>query len=250
MAWVLRLVLFGLAFVVALAWMLPLSFVMKRSGAAAHGLAWERVEGTLWTGRLTGLAYGAQPVGEARLSLQPMALFSGVLRYDVDWTGLPGRGRARVSIGRGHVEAEQVVVDLVLANLPGLAREVRESGGTASLVASRVRFEDGSCVMAQGEARTSALQTVGARYGRALPELSGPIRCEGGMLVLPLEGESDEGERIDLMVRVGLVEASSVKASVRGASEAVEMQLALMGFVFEDGAYIYRRQARLVGGNF
>lgn len=248
MAWLLRLLLFALALAGALAWTLPLSFVMERSGAAAYGLTWQEAEGTLWNGRLSGVAYGAQPIGEARLALQPMALLSGVVRYDVDWTGPPGRGRARLSVGRGHVEAEHVVVDLTLANLPGLAREVRDSGGTASLTARRVRFEDGRCIAADGEARTTALKTVGARYGRALPELAGRIGCEAGMLVLPLEGESDEGERVDVLARVGLVDVSSVQASVRGASAALETRLALMGFVLEDGAYTYRKEARLAGG--
>ncbi len=245
---VLLIVLFLAAAILAGLSQLPLSYVLKQSGASSSGLSWARAEGTIWKGRITGLAYGAQPIGAAHLRLRPASLLGGHVSYDVQWAGPPGRGSGTLSAGRNE---DYAIADLRLeasiSALNGAADWVRANGGELRIRADKIRFSGGRCMEAVGTVSTDVLTRAAMAWGQTWPDVSGELSCDAGMLLVPLEGERNGAERVQAVARIGIVEASSVEASVVNADPQLENALALMGFVYENDAYIFRQSAAISG---
>lgn len=245
---VVLIILFLAAAIAAGLSQLPLSYVLNQSGVSSSGLSWARAEGTVWEGRITGLAYGAQPIGTARLHLQPAALLSGRVAYDVQWAGPPGRGSGLLSAGRGgDYSVADLRLEASISALNGAADWVRANGGELRVRADKVRFSKGRCAEAVGTVSTDVLTRAAIAWGQTWPDVSGELSCDAGMLVVPLEGERNGAERVQAVARIGMVEVSSVEASVVNADPQLENALALMGFVYENDAYVFRQSAALSG---
>lgn len=245
---VILIILFLAAAIIAGLSQLPLSYVLSQSGASNSGLSWARAEGTVWEGRVTGLAYGAQPIGTAHLRLQPGSLLAGRVAYDVQWAGPPGRGSGLLSLGGDQDYAvDDLRLEASISALNGAADWVRANGGELRVRADRIRFSDGRCAEAQGTVSTDVLTRAAMAWGQTWPDVSGELSCDAGMLIVPLEGERNGAERVEAVARIGLVEASSVEASVVNADPQLENALALMGFVYENDAYVFRQSAALSG---
>jgi general secretion pathway protein N len=95
------------------------------------------------------------------------------------------------------------------------------------------RFGRGECLHAQGRVRASLGAAIG---GLALPSgLSGEARCDGGMLLLPLAGQSGM-EALDL--RIGADGRYRATFRVRPSDDAARDRLVAAGFQLGEGGYL------------
>ncbi len=225
----------------------PLSFVMERAGAEAYGLNWREARGRVWNGRLDGLAFGAQPIGDVQLRIRPGALMSGRLSYRIDWSGPPGRGTGIVTTGAGGVALEGLRAEARVEELRGLTDVVRAAGGFVRVRADVLRFSGGRCDAARGTVATDVLANLAAAVGKSFGEIQGAIACDGAMLLIPAEAVSGAGDEFEATLRAGFAETSTLKATARTADPDFAAALSSLGFDFEDDAFVYRRQANLGG---
>ena len=117
------------------------------------------------------------------------------------------------------------------ARLSGLAGEVG-----AEIAA--LRFEGGACAEASGTARTDLLaRNAGAWGGWRGPELSGPVTCENGEVVVSLAGR-DASQTVE--ARVAISPTGSYRASVDIATREPGAQAVLPLFGFSPTASGWR----------
>lgn len=68
------IVIFAASLVFMLAVLTPLRLVLGMAGADEMGLSAERVEGPFWDGRVMGARAGALPLGDLKVSVNPLGL--------------------------------------------------------------------------------------------------------------------------------------------------------------------------------
>lgn len=246
MSWFLRGVIVLVVFVCAVIATLPLSFAL-RFVSPAPSLGWDQAQGTVWSGQLTGLRYGRQPIGTARVSLLPSRLLRGQFAYDLSLVGPVGRGRGQIILsGNNRIAFEDVGIRVNIASLVGLADRVRQLGGTADLSAQSIVLDRFQCVTARGAVSTDVITRAGDAYGRNWPMASGQLSCDRDMLLIPLDASTPAGETIEVRTRIGVSEVSSVHARIWGVDQEIETALALVGFQTVDGVHEYRRETQLM----
>ena len=213
------LIVFVAAFLVMLVACVPLGAVLSWSGLP---LTAQRVEGTLWAGRLTGAAVAGQPVGTVRTRLEVLPLFGGVVRLRTEAKG-PFTGKARLIAAGARQGADQVtgVVALDRIGLPNAS--IRLDNVTAA-------FERRRCLRAAGKARA---QVGGSGFLPQPVELTGAPACIEGRWTLPLAGET-QGTRVE--VQLGLLPDGAWRSEVIliPTDPALGQALAASGFT-QDG---------------
>lgn len=246
-----RRLVYALLFVAAFAVLLvagtPISFVLKRSGVGSTGLNWSGAAGTMFSGEMSGVSFGAQPIGDVALKLEAGELLKGRISYEITWSGLATSGRAVVGLGQDTVLLSGLNASLAVEHLVGLSDDIRRSGGSAAISNANVVFRNEACQSAAGTVSTDTVARALAAYGVSGGSLSGEMACDGPMLQLPVLGETGTGDRIEALLRVGLVEPSSVEARIATGSTEVGNLLVLQGFEPVNGTYSYRREAQLGG---
>jgi len=179
------LIVFVAAFIAMLIALIPLSAVL---GWSSLPLAAERVEGTLWGGKLTGAAIAGQPVGAVKTRLEILPLFGGVLRLRTETKG-QFTGKARLISAKTRMGVDLVTGVVAVEGLGLPDATVRLDNVTAA-------FDRGRCIRAAGKARAQ----VGG--GGILPqpvELTGVPVCIDGRWTLPLSGETG-GTRVEVQL--------------------------------------------------
>jgi len=238
---VLLFVLAALCLLIGLVWQVPLSYTMKQSGVAAHGLSWEQARGTIWAGEVTGAGWKGTPVGAAGLKLKPLSPLSGRLEYDILWRGPMGQGSGDAAFSSGGARAKDLKLNIALGAIPALRGELRNIDATVRLMDGSVHIKKGVCSTAKGTITTDLVRLGGEQLRRTWPDLTGNITCDQGELILPLTGAAASGERFSITVRMGLAGRFGLTARVEGADIETENALALYGFTYENGAYVLRR---------
>lgn len=246
--WTLRILLVLIVAIIAIAASVPLSVVTDQAARRVPGLGWTQVQGTIWQGRISGLYFGAQSLGDTELRLQPAALMSGQLAYDLRVTGSAVRGRGEVFASPATLGLRDLDLDATAAELVSLHDSVRAAGGSARIMAASIEIEGVTCRGAAGRVETDTLVALGASYGETLPRLAGELGCADGMILLNLTGTSETGVGVNIDGRFGLVRPSRLEASVEGASGEVALALDQLGFASEDGRLVYIHEQSLVGG--
>jgi general secretion pathway protein N len=161
---------------------IPLRLVLGWFGLGELGLTARRVDGSLWAGRLVEARFGEVALGDtgARLAFWP--LFLGRARIELDGEGArPLQGA--VTVGRHRLGVDDMTATLatgqLFAPLPVTSLDLDDA---------TVHFRDGQCERADGRVRATL---AGEAAGVPLPAtLSGPARCEGGALLLPLTSQA------------------------------------------------------------
>ncbi|GAB4570850.1 MAG: hypothetical protein Tsb008_00770 [Rhodothalassiaceae bacterium] len=118
------LALFLVAFAVFLIVRLPLAPFL--TGSLADGFGVANSSGTVWAGRVEGLTYRGRVLGNATLSLRPLALLTGQAVFDVRIHDGPLEGHLRFTssgndgfgLGPGRIRAQ---IQLLMPVLPGLS---------------------------------------------------------------------------------------------------------------------------------
>lgn len=247
--WILRLLLVLIVAAVAAVASVPLTIITDRAAARVPGLGWTQVQGTIWSGRISGLHVGAQAIGDTELNLRPISLIAGELSYDVRISGDALRGRGKVFATPSALGLRELDLLAEASGLVSLNDAVRAAGGSAQLRGGELLMEGLACRSGAGRIDTDTLVALGASYGESLPRLSGDLSCGDGMILLGLSGATDDSISVDIDGRFGLVEPSRLVASVEGASGEVALALDQLGFSRQEGRLVYIHERRLVGGS-
>ena len=217
-------VLFGALF--ALISKLPLGWVAPPLMPQQAGKSL-RYSGTIWNGQITGIDY----LGRAQFKLSPKALFSGGLQLSFT-TASPAitmSGQASANKLSNLRFAGQ------LAQLPTRDGRLKDLAGQVNFTVSEMEFGE-SCQSASGRAATDFLGRNRARWQWAGPNLSGPISCDEGDLIVNLAGsEADQTIRADL--RLSPNGSYSADISVQTRQPEAGVVLPLYGFDAVNGEF-------------
>lgn len=226
----------------------PLEFVLEKSGAKRLGLNWDEANGTWRTGRLTGVQYAGQPIGNINLDLQPAAFLAGQVAYDVDWQGSPGRGTGKVSIGRTAVKLNDINGQVQFEALRYLVDEVRASGARLTLQDGQIAFVDGACQEASGRVSSDVLTRMAAPYRQDASQFIGDIACDGDMLELFGSGSIGEAGSVTGNIRMGINEMSTLRVEISGADGGLGIALLDYGFEPSELGYMFEHSFQFMEG--
>ncbi|WP_182466821.1 type II secretion system protein N [Sphingomonas gilva] len=174
-------------FAAAIVLLFPLRMALGVVNAERLGLSAREARGPVWAGRLIEARWRGLALGDLDASLSPVQLLVGRVRLDLSGDG---DMRGAVSVSRNGAG-----IDDVSGRLP--VEGLFEGLPLGALIATDVsaRFADGVCDRAEGQVRaelSAALPGVSLAQG-----MTGRARCDGGALLLPLQGASGL-ERLDL----------------------------------------------------
>lgn len=224
-----RGIFFGVMLLLALLALLPMRLALDWFDT---GLTARRVDGSVWLGRLTEARAGDAPLGDLSARLSPIQMFVGRARVDVkNEAGIDGA----VSVSRNSVGVDDmtavVPVSAVFSPLPI---------ETLDLTDVSARFRDGQCANAEGRVRAAL---SGEIAGMNLTQgLTGNARCEGGALLLPLQGQSGM-ERLGIkLFEDGRYE---LDLTVQPGDPALGARLAEAGFRQTARGFVFSLQGRL-----
>ena len=223
---------------------IPLGFVLRKLPLNSMGVQWTQSEGTIWNGRIMGVYANGQPVGDVDLSLKPMSLVTFKPELEFQWGGAGGRGAGTIRLlGSDSVEARDVRFQQNVAELEGLANDVRAVGGTIRMSGGAVTIEDGACRSASGNFSADTLSLAAQQFGREFSDLTGTLSCSAGAFDIDLGGEGPAGDRVTIDASATLQGQGTIDVIVETQDREVETLLANAGFSREGEAWTYRRDA-------
>ncbi|WP_374764939.1 type II secretion system protein N [Yunchengibacter salinarum] len=204
----------------AVALFLPL----ERAGLSAAGAT-----GTLWRGRLTGNPDA--PVRLLSVTGAPASLLG--LTYRADWTAtgpaLRGRGTMTAAPGGALTFRDtDLTLDLSALDLNGPV-PVPLSGGLYLSLERAALSASGTCRDITGSVRSDLLRQSGMAPGFDAPVLSGPLRCEDGVVMAPLSGTAS-GVRITALWRLAPNGETDLRITVPDAPPDLADLLRRAGF--------------------
>lgn len=182
-----RRVLWIALFAVAIVALFPLRLALGMAGVERLGLSAREARGPVWAGRLIEARWRGLALGDLDASLSPAPLLVG--RARIDLSGADDM-RGAVSVSRNSAGIDDVTARLPIGGL-------FEGLPLGALVATdlSVRFANGACDRAEGQVRAElSAQLPGLSLAQGM---TGRARCDGGALLLPLQGASGM-ERLDL----------------------------------------------------
>ena len=220
--------LFGAMLVLLLLILLPMRAALGWIGAGDDGLVARSASGSVWGGRLTDVRFGGLSLGDMDAAVSPFALLLGRARIAVD-----GRDPLRPLHGAASISRHGVAVDSMTAHVLTGSLFAPVPVSAIDLDAVSVRFRDGQCDSADG--RVTATLANGGIAGITLPAtLSGPARCDGASLVVPLVSQAGtEG----ITIRIAGTGSYHADLSLRPGDPAAVARLTSAGFVEQGGAY-------------
>lgn len=230
-----RRAFFVCALLVALIALLPMRLVLGWLDLDGRGLAARKAEGSIWLGKLTETQLGEAPLGDLSAGLSPLQLFVGRARVNVESADERQGGIAGgVGVSRNSAGLDDVTGTIpVRAAFAPLPIETLELGDVS------IRFEDGQCARAEGRVRaTISGEIAGLNLAQGL---SGNARCEGGALLLPLQGQSGLERLMLKLFEDGRYELDLI---VRPSDPTLGERLLLGGFVQAQGGYVLSAQGR------
>lgn len=214
-------------FLLAMIALVPLRLVV----ANVPGLTARSVDGPAWSGTIRDLRAGPLPLGDVDAGLLPLPLLIG--RPEM-WIARHGTSAApfaaRAAGGEGWLRLSRVNGTVPLADgMAGLPV------ASASFTDFALRMEGGKCVEASGTASLTLSQ-----LSVLLPDaiaVSGQARCEGGALLVPMQGA---GGMEHLTLRVQGSGAWTADLALSGLPAEVSGPLVDMGFSARPGGIGFR----------
>ncbi len=230
-----RSLFFLCAFLIALVALIPLRLALGWLSLDQKGLSARKADGSIWLGSLTESRMGDAPLGDLSAQLSPIQLLVGRARVDI--ANREG-GAGRIAGGLG-VTRNSFGVDDLTAAIPVASVFAPLPIETLDLSDVSVRFEDGQCARADGQVKAALSgEIAGINLAQGL---TGNARCEGGALLLPLQGQSGM-ERLALkLFEDGRYE---LDLSVRPSDPALGQRLAASGFRQTAQGYAFKMQGR------
>lgn len=234
-------ILFAVCFAVTVIVTLPLSAVLRAANVEARGLSFSRASGTVWNGRIEGLRWRGHDLGAAQLAAQPWALFLGRLAADVALDGGVMAGGGSIALKPGGVAIDDLTLSANVADLPVL---LPLSGKVAIELAHADVGADG-CRRIDGAVHTDALVNRPAGLAWSGPELSGPMTCSGGAVVIPLKGDTG-AESIAVAMTLERDGSFGLRVEARTPNAAVVSILSAVGFVESGGVMTLTQRGRWI----
>ena len=174
------------------------------------------VRGTIWHGSVSGL-----PIfDKANLDITPLS-------RTVEFQAGQARNYASGTLTSTH--AKDLDLRLDLASVPFMDGRLQGLQGRVTAEISEARYKDQSCQSAVGTASTDVLKRNGGKIDWTGPELTGPIRCEDGALIIDLSGQ-DAQQSIAALIK--LAPNGSYRADITVQTSRIEADaiLPLFGF--------------------
>jgi len=226
-------VIFAVCFLVLAAVSLPLSAVVATLGFESRGITYSRAEGTLWSGRIHGLAWRGRDLGDAALTVNPLALLLARVDARITLEGRAGvTGAAHFTLWpNGSLSVRNASLSADVAALP----IVLPLTGSLRVEIAHADFARRGCRAVDANLQTNALVNRPAGLNWQGPILSGTARCENGTLTLPLTGGGG-AEQVTVTMSLAGDGSFHVQTQARTADEAVKRALSLAGFTDVDGA--------------
>ncbi|WP_084399994.1 type II secretion system protein N [Henriciella aquimarina] len=227
----------------------PLGFALSRLPLNAMGVQWTQSEGTVWDGRVMGVYFRNQPVGDVDVALAPMSLLSFKPALDVQWGGAGGRGAATLVLaGESTYRAEDVRLEQKVSALESLSPDLRAIRGTFRLSGGSARIDDFRCTSASGEIRSDTLSLAARQFGRSFSDLTGTLACEDGAFRFVMQGAGPDGDTVSVNGRAHLQGEAEISVEADTSDSDIETLLANAGFAREDGRWSYERSSSQTAG--
>ncbi len=209
---------------------LPLSTVLKWSGAEERGLRWRDVAGTVWYGALTEATYKNYPVGTVRVKTFFLPLLIGRASAIISVTGpaLAAKGQVSASFREQFsIKKTALVLDLGQYNI----RDAFDApmSGVLRLDINRLDLVGRACRHGDFELWTDSLVMTARQYGGVGFPLQGQGHCDDGDIVLPVNG-TGASEQVDLQVILSGNLDYRAEARVRSNTPSLIAALRLNGF--------------------
>lgn len=216
-----------LVFAIALLLFLPLRIALGAAGLERMGAAARGVSGTIWSGQIDQLMFGAIPMGSVRAGLSPVALLTARARFDI----ARKRGQADDLEGAFTVGFGRIGIDDVTGAVP-LGRAFAPLPlGSFQMEDVTAWFAGDRCGHAEGRVRA---RLAGQFPGLNLAQgLSGVATCDGDALLIPLMSQSGL-EKISL--RIWRSGRYSADMAIETADPTLAQALGLAGFSAVGGA--------------
>lgn len=210
---------------------LPLAVALTApEGVSARGVA-----GLLWSGRVDQLHIGALDLGTVNTGVSPMGLLTGRIALPFSREAAPGVdpivGRVSTGLGGQRIDGLTGTLALTTGRIP-------ISGIQLSNLSLRISGD--GCQAASGRVQvtpTIAIPGIDLRNG-----LSGEAKCENGILVLPLTGQSGMENLTIRIRRNGQYEA---RLTVRADTPEMSQALTAAGFSPGEGGFGVTMTGRL-----
>lgn len=220
----------------------PLGFILNQSGLSSTGAGWAKVDGTLAKGRISGLYFDSQPIGDVTLKLRPFSLLGLAPTYDVQWGGAGGRGTGVFTLRRNSLEAQELRLQQEISALESLAMPVRAIGGSVRLTDGAVKLSPSGCQEASGSVSSNTLSRAAEQYGKQFGPIAGTVSCDNGAFVIAMAGQSDANDTIKLDGQASLIGAYKIQVNVKTLDPQITFALGQIGFSRQGDDWTYSRE--------
>jgi hypothetical protein len=217
----------------------PMSMAAEFAAKAAPDFKYDKADGSVWSGKLTGVAYGSQRIGDVAVSGDFGALFGGKAAGTIALSrnGLTGAADMAWPLGGKELALSKFKLEGAVSTVRGMPEAVASRGGKFRLELSDLKFAGDKCQSAKGEVWTDALAKV-THKGWTGPELRGPVGCENGKLVVHATGKAPSGEDVVARMDIGGHLDMAMTATVTNATGGAVESLKSLGFVEEGPALV------------
>jgi len=199
---------------------LPLSWIgpviLPEGAASAPGY-----QGTIWHGQISGINF----LDRVTFQTHPLNLFSDrpLVAFSSQADGISLSGDARP----GHIS--NFTLRGTLTDLPLSDGRLAGMNGTVNITVETLRYEGKTCNVATGRFESDFLLRNRQKLNWTGPNLSGPVSCEGGLLVLRITGQ-DDVQDINGKIDIDLAGHYRAEIDVRSNLPEAAVVLPLYGF--------------------
>jgi hypothetical protein len=242
MKWIVFVVLILIVGAVVGVSILPMSMAADFASRQAKTFKYAGATGTVWNGKLQGVVFNGQALGDLSIKADAGKLFVGQAAGHVGMVGKDLTGEA--SIAKALFGKRLKLTDIKLsgqtAGVPVLPARIRAANGRFTLVASEILFNKGVCQAASGEVWTDVLARADLGHNWVGPEVRGPVACKDGKLDVAATGKAQTGEDVTAALHTGPDLGLELEAKVTNATQGAVDTLTELGFQPDSGAYVLR----------
>jgi len=186
--------------------------------------------GTIWDGSLSGLPL----FGDANFKISPLSRAAKLQS---------GNGQNYLIAAVQPGVAKDVVLKVDVATIPFTDGRLQGLRGEANMKISELKFEGQSCLSAEGTVQTDVLRRNGGTANWVGPDMSGPIRCEDGVIIADMMG-NDAEQNIQALIRLSPDNTYRADITVRTSRVEANAILPLFGFSRSGQNFVLTEQGR------
>ncbi len=209
------------------------------------------LSGTLWDGQVKLLPPKTRWPLHIHYKINPLsALFRAPYSHmQLSGSGFSSKGKLGI-FGQNHIQAKDISAEFNMALLPISDPRLTELSGQSFITLDRLKIKNG-CRVAEGRARTNILSVNLDNWQWSGPLLSGPISCDGDIILAAMRGQDDNHDiSFDLRLFPDGVYGIDIQITPKTALPAdFAIALGLLGFEqTEDGVAILKEKGQIFQG--